>query len=210
MTTNTFESLDVAIESRIHIHLVFNSLTQSQREQIWIRFLDRTSRLETSHTLIQPDYHRLAGWDLNGRQIKNIFRMALAVSRHKKTAVSLETLERIIPMSCPKARKAGHGNIASDQLAPTPAFQVSTSEKRNELTASLVGGAPRDLVAPGAEDLMAIHNASRATSRETSEKGGQSFSGKTPESRPLIKEKPKKLQGFTPLGTETEYGVSPG
>jgi len=103
MTTNLFDSIDIAVESRLHIHLEFVDLSYNHRQKIWGRFLRRTQGLGSDHRLTPQDVLQLARWKINGRQIKNAFRMALAISRYKKTDITLEALEEIIPMSCPRA-----------------------------------------------------------------------------------------------------------
>src|SRR5580698_6060868 len=103
MTTNLWETLDVAIESRIHVHLRFSELPRSHREQIWSRFLSRAQTLGGFHNLTPMDVSRVSNWKMNGRQIKNVFRMALAVSRYKKEPITCEGLNNIIPMCCPYA-----------------------------------------------------------------------------------------------------------
>lgn len=103
MTTNLFDSIDIAVESRLHIHLEFDDLSYNHRQKIWGRFFRRTQDLGSNHCLTPQHVFQLAKWKINGRQIKNAYRMALAISRYKKTDITLETLEEIIPMSCPRA-----------------------------------------------------------------------------------------------------------
>ena len=81
LTTNRITAFDEAFLSRIHVALHFAELSVAARVQVWRAFLTKAgvSESEVDDTLVQ----KLAGRDVNGRQIKNACRTAqsLAVSR---------------------------------------------------------------------------------------------------------------------------------
>ncbi|KAK4495696.1 hypothetical protein PRZ48_012964 [Zasmidium cellare] len=69
LTTNRAVNFDDAFYSRIHLTLTFKPLDQRSREDIWKNFL-RDSDISSS------DISKFAAEQLNGRQIKNIVKMA--------------------------------------------------------------------------------------------------------------------------------------
>lgn len=142
LTTNLWQTIDEAIESRIQVHLKFPVLDHDARSQIWQNFLQKqnpggnnnnsningngngnsngngktntntntnTNNTNNNTTMINlpsnKDITSLGEWVINGRQIGNVLKIALAWSRQKEKAIDLEMLEQIIPASCPKAYK---------------------------------------------------------------------------------------------------------
>ncbi len=78
LTTNRVASFDPALESRVTIALRYDALDAGAREQVWRNLL---GNLEDSDVdLGQLDFGRLAKHELNGRQIKNTIRLALALA----------------------------------------------------------------------------------------------------------------------------------
>lgn len=62
-------NFDDAFYSRIHLTLPFKALDQTSREDIWRNFLRGAE-------ITKSDLAHFASQDLNGRQIKNIIKMA--------------------------------------------------------------------------------------------------------------------------------------
>ena len=86
LTTNLLSTIDTAFRSRVHIHLVFSSLSFAARCMLWRKFLDRlpstgapgisnnasSGKITKSGSGIsEDDIKALAKWNLNGREIKN-------------------------------------------------------------------------------------------------------------------------------------------
>ena len=103
MTTNLYETLDKAVESRIHIHIPFKSLPYEYRAQIWTHFLDPTP--QTKKNVNEDDIGELALWIINGRQIKNAFRMSLAYCRQEEDILAPQILNDMVRLTCPHAEK---------------------------------------------------------------------------------------------------------
>ncbi|CAM1509521.1 Fc.00g032600.m01.CDS01 [Cosmosporella sp. VM-42] len=103
LTTNLPETIDPAIESRIHINLRFPPLTQAYRVSIWQHFLEAVPAELKS--LSKGNIHELRRWNINGRQIKNAFRMCGAYCVQEGKKISLQDLEDMIGMTCPSAVK---------------------------------------------------------------------------------------------------------
>lgn len=51
------------------------------------------------------DFSELGRWKINGRQIKNAFRMCVAYCLQERLKISLVSIEDMIGMSCPEAEK---------------------------------------------------------------------------------------------------------
>jgi len=83
LTTNRVKTFDKAFHSRISIALKYEDLNNNAREQVWKNFLDFTG-------INDIDVDKLVKYDLNGRQIKNIIRLALSLSaaQNQKPALS--------------------------------------------------------------------------------------------------------------------------
>ncbi|KAK8850897.1 P-loop containing nucleoside triphosphate hydrolase protein [Apiospora arundinis] len=95
LTTNRLKEFDPAFESRIQFKHLFEPLTFKQRANIWKNLLcdwAKSSRDDDSH---KPDewseemFSRLGSqYELNGRQIRNLIKNALALAQAEKTPLS--------------------------------------------------------------------------------------------------------------------------
>jgi hypothetical protein len=79
LTTNRVESLDPAFQSRVHCALKYESLSTESRRTIWLDLLRHSGAGDCSDI----DIDALASHALNGRQIKNVLQLALALCRHE-------------------------------------------------------------------------------------------------------------------------------
>lgn len=81
LTTNRVDTFDPAFQSRIHISISYKDLTKEARHIIWVNFLNTAE-----HTVTKDELKLLADKKLNGRQIKNILKIArLLASRKEET-----------------------------------------------------------------------------------------------------------------------------
>jgi hypothetical protein len=126
MTTNLYDTLDKAVESRIHIHIPFQSLPYEYRAQIWTHFLDHVP--QTKKNVNQADTNKLALWSINGRQIKNAFRMSLAYCRQEKDILTLQVLDDMIRLTCPHAEKGS--SEAPEPVKTESSVGAKTSSSR--------------------------------------------------------------------------------
>ncbi|KAI9767831.1 MAG: hypothetical protein M1839_004332 [Geoglossum umbratile] len=92
LTTNRVKTFDEAFQSRIHFALKYGKLSKSAREKVWAAFLQRsgTSRVKPN------EVGKLVEKDINGRQIKNAVRTALALAMNEGRDMSYEHLETVI------------------------------------------------------------------------------------------------------------------
>ena len=87
LTTNQIAQFDVAIPSRIHIAIKYNSLSNDQTEKIFKGFLDP---LECQGLI--EEYDEIKSWleedvysnKFDGRQIRNIVTSALGLARDEE------------------------------------------------------------------------------------------------------------------------------
>jgi len=80
LTTNRVKSFDEAFHSRISIALHYQALDQTARKQIWENLLS-SAKIEA-----KLDCEELSQYELNGRQIKNIIRLAQTIAHEENVS----------------------------------------------------------------------------------------------------------------------------
>jgi SpoVK/Ycf46/Vps4 family AAA+-type ATPase len=97
LTTNRIEAFDPAFESRIHLTLYYTALNRDAREQIWNAFLNKVKSdgLELQWPT-QTEIWKLSNADLNGRQIKNVMKLALALADSSNESFGFQHLFRAL------------------------------------------------------------------------------------------------------------------
>ncbi|KAK0651056.1 P-loop containing nucleoside triphosphate hydrolase protein [Cercophora newfieldiana] len=117
LTTNLYSTIDSAFRSRVSLHLLFNSLTPDARQLVWRKFLDRLPSKGAGKEkgvvegvdISDEDLKELAGWQLNGREIKTAVKMTKSWCEHKGYEMTLARLENGIKVTSPHATKSGEG-----------------------------------------------------------------------------------------------------
>ncbi|OAL45779.1 P-loop containing nucleoside triphosphate hydrolase protein [Pyrenochaeta sp. DS3sAY3a] len=87
LTTNRVQTFDPAFQSRIHISLDYPELSLTSRTMIWTNFLGASSQ---ENTITKAQLTELARMNMNGRQIKNILKIARLLASRKKEPLSHE------------------------------------------------------------------------------------------------------------------------
>ncbi|KAF1830290.1 P-loop containing nucleoside triphosphate hydrolase protein [Decorospora gaudefroyi] len=87
LTTNRVQTFDPAFQSRIHISLDYPGLTIDSRKTVWKNFLDSSSQ---EYSISKAQLMELARMDLNGRQIKNILKIARLLASRKEEKLGHE------------------------------------------------------------------------------------------------------------------------
>lgn len=87
LTTNRVQTFDPAFQSRIHISLDYPGLTVESRKTVWKNFLDSGSQ---EHTITKTQLTELSRMDLNGRQVKNILKIARLLAGRKEEKLSYD------------------------------------------------------------------------------------------------------------------------
>jgi ATP-dependent 26S proteasome regulatory subunit len=85
LTTNRVQTFDPAFQSRIHISLNYEELSIESRKTVWSNFLDNSAQ---EHSITAAQLGELARMNVNGRQIKNILKIARLLASRKNVALS--------------------------------------------------------------------------------------------------------------------------
>ena len=93
LTTNRVSALDPAFQSRVQCALRYSALDEDSRRQIW------TDLLRRAGVVAEVDPAPLAAHKLNGRQIKNVLQLALALCRHEGVALAQRHLDATLEMT---------------------------------------------------------------------------------------------------------------
>lgn len=83
LTTNRITSLDIAVQSRIHLAIRYDDLTKEQKQQIFRIFLEQLHPDSIKNTKGIIEFIDEYGSEnkLNGRQIRNVVSSALSLAR---------------------------------------------------------------------------------------------------------------------------------
>ncbi|KAK4445210.1 ATP-dependent zinc metalloprotease YME1 [Podospora aff. communis PSN243] len=92
LTTNRVEEIDEAFRSRVHLRVGYEELDAEARGRVWRGFLGRVG-------LDGEGVERLAGMVMNGRQIKNVVKMAQLFAAEDGRQVKLEDILLVAGMS---------------------------------------------------------------------------------------------------------------
>ncbi|KAF2689840.1 hypothetical protein K458DRAFT_327800 [Lentithecium fluviatile CBS 122367] len=92
LTTNRIGSIDPAFKSRIHLSLSYPILDAPARRSIWQNFLHEGSAAVLTTRLGSDFLDRVAEENVNGRQIKNIVRVAYAQAANANRSMEPEDI----------------------------------------------------------------------------------------------------------------------
>ncbi|KAI8629668.1 P-loop containing nucleoside triphosphate hydrolase protein [Xylariaceae sp. FL1651] len=93
MTTNRIRAIDTAFESRIHITVNYPELTTDIRQAIWTNFASLSKQpVEIS----SQDLALLSETVMNGRQIKNAFKIATLLACHSGKPLTVEHIHKAL------------------------------------------------------------------------------------------------------------------
>jgi SpoVK/Ycf46/Vps4 family AAA+-type ATPase len=112
LTTNRIEEFDPAFQSRIHLRLAYSDLDAQKRTNIWRNLLGAAE----SCTGWGSEVFEGLGRDLilNGREIKNLIRTALAISSHRGRALELADLTDVYELNY----ASGNGMLGPSTFGP--------------------------------------------------------------------------------------------
>jgi SpoVK/Ycf46/Vps4 family AAA+-type ATPase len=106
LTSNRVDSLDPAFRTRITLALRYEALDVAAREQVWKNLLQASGQSDLLLLSLDGNDARaiktdaLASHALNGREIKNCIRLALALAAEDGTRISQEGLLETIQLMC--------------------------------------------------------------------------------------------------------------
>ncbi|KAH7062594.1 P-loop containing nucleoside triphosphate hydrolase protein [Macrophomina phaseolina] len=93
LATNQANTIDPAFRSHIDLILPYPDLTRESREQIWRAFLET---ILLAHSFSDEHFNELADADLNGRDIKNVVKIARFAAGSRGVLLGMEHLRTII------------------------------------------------------------------------------------------------------------------
>ncbi|KIJ50942.1 hypothetical protein M422DRAFT_27065 [Sphaerobolus stellatus SS14] len=97
LTTNLPANCDPAFESRIHFSIWYPDLEFDARKIIWKEFLKKATNMEGKDLQFsEVDIDRLAGYKLNGRQIKNVMSNAHSIALDSESPLKLEHIDTVL------------------------------------------------------------------------------------------------------------------
>jgi len=85
LTTNRITSLDIAVQSRIHLAIRYNDLDQKQKQNVFRIFLEQLEpqSIKEYDKVIEYVNEYASMNKLNGRQIRNVVSSALSLARSR-------------------------------------------------------------------------------------------------------------------------------
>ncbi|KAG5783998.1 hypothetical protein H9Q73_002356 [Fusarium xylarioides] len=93
LTTNRVSTFDPAFESRIHLTIHYPNLDYTSRLHIWETFVNTGT---DGNSLSKDELDKLAGVELNGRQIKNVVKTARLLATHEKTQLAMGHISTVL------------------------------------------------------------------------------------------------------------------
>ncbi|KAL8727171.1 MAG: hypothetical protein Q9166_006208 [cf. Caloplaca sp. 2 TL-2023] len=94
LTTNRVNNIDAAFQSRIHISMEYNELSTASRHHVWSNFLSAGG--SKSHGFSDADLDRLAEYQMNGREIKNVLKTAQLLAGKKRQSLGVAHVESVL------------------------------------------------------------------------------------------------------------------
>jgi SpoVK/Ycf46/Vps4 family AAA+-type ATPase len=93
LTTNRVQCFDAAFKSRITLALKYDDLDAVARGKVWTTFLDRS---EGKGNWSGLDIDTLAQAQINGREIKNVVRLAKVMTGSNTGAITMENINKVL------------------------------------------------------------------------------------------------------------------
>jgi len=82
LTTNRITSIDIAVQSRIHLAIRYDDLTREQEQSVFVIFLNQLKPESINDKKSLAFIEEWGGeYKLNGRQIRNVMSSALSLAR---------------------------------------------------------------------------------------------------------------------------------
>ena len=95
LTTNRVDNIDAAFQSRIHISMQYDELSPSSRRHIWVNFLNACPNGK-KHNFSDGDLDKLADFNMNGREIKNVLKTAQLLASKKGMDLAHEHVQSVL------------------------------------------------------------------------------------------------------------------
>lgn len=103
LTSNRVGTFDEAFQSRIRVALRYEPLSFQSRKAIWQNFfemlVDDDKEIKVSIRGLDDRLEQLAGYKMNGRQIRNILLTARQLALHRRGSLEWKDLEQALILS---------------------------------------------------------------------------------------------------------------
>jgi AAA+ superfamily predicted ATPase len=101
LTTNRITSLDVAVQSRIHLAIKYSDLLPKQKAKIFKGFLDNLGDGKIGDRQKIDFYIEVNSeeTELNGRQIRNVISSAQALANNAGTKLKLDHIKKVMMLT---------------------------------------------------------------------------------------------------------------
>lgn len=98
LTTNRVKAFDDAFHSRVSVALEYQTLGEQARSQVWHNLLSAAG-LDTSLEEIDINVDELSQSNINGRQIKNVIRLAQTVAKATNQPITTQSIFKVIDVT---------------------------------------------------------------------------------------------------------------
>ncbi|KAI9859122.1 MAG: hypothetical protein M1813_007078 [Trichoglossum hirsutum] len=122
ITTNRVSAFDEAFKSRIHLSLKYPPLDSAAQVQVWKAFINRSSSQKIEFS--DDDMMIIKQYSMNGREIKNVVKMACLLSNKEKTPLGMGHVRKILATL--------YGDLSDNSSAALPVASVSISQASKE------------------------------------------------------------------------------
>lgn len=92
LTTNRVQTIDLAFKSRIHLSLTYPPLSAKFRSKLWETFIVKGNRQQRPRWLDAKFLKKISEEEVNGREIKNIVRVAHALAVDDKRSMTAKDI----------------------------------------------------------------------------------------------------------------------
>lgn len=100
LTTNRVKTFDEAFQSRIHLSLRYDDFGEEAKKHIWTAFLKKAALASPSgvQDLSMGELKQLSAKRVNGRQIKNVVKLATSLASYESEALGFRHLTRVMDL----------------------------------------------------------------------------------------------------------------
>ncbi len=96
LTANRKEYIDEAFKSRVHFCHHYDDIDLSARKRIWQGFLEKArANPKIILSIDEQGYTDLFSMPLNGRQIKNVMKMAQFMAAEEQTSITIHCIKLV-------------------------------------------------------------------------------------------------------------------
>ena len=107
LTTNRPRSIDPAFESRLDLIIPYPDLDVKARRVVWNTFITNGAE----HTIEEKDFDTLAEQMCNGREIKNIAKIARMLAMQEQAKLSMTHIDTVLRLRTKAAEVLGKGQV---------------------------------------------------------------------------------------------------